>query len=135
MLVTLKVESRMTNGAYAIFENVVPPGRGVPLHVHTREDETLYVVEGNLQVVLGDKTQVTTAGDFVNMPRGVPHRFQNVGSQPAKLLLSFNPGGLEQMFVEVGTPVAASPDKAPEVTPDDIQKARKVAERYGGQWL
>ena len=80
MLVTLKVESRMTNGAYAIFENVVPPGRGVPLHVHTWEDETLYGVEGNLQVVLGDRTQVTTAGDFVNMPRGVPHRFQNVGS-------------------------------------------------------
>jgi quercetin dioxygenase-like cupin family protein len=135
MLVTLKADSRMTGGAYAVFENVVPPGRGVPLHVHTREDETLYLLDGELEVVLGEKTEFAATGDFVNMPRGIPHRFRNVGSRAANLLLSFTPGGLEQMFVDVGTPVAASPDKAPEVTPEDIRKARKLAEKYGGRWL
>lgn len=135
MLLTLKADSRMTDGAYAVYENVVPPGRGVPLHVHTREDETLYLLDGDLQVVLGEKTQVATTGDFVNMPRGIPHRFQNIGNRAARLLLSFTPGGLEQMFVEIGTPVSASLDKAPEVTPEDIQKARKLAEKYGGRWL
>lgn len=135
MQLTLKADSQMTGGAYAIFENVIPPGRGVPLHVHTREDETLYVLEGDLQVVLGEKTRHASTGDFVNMPRGIGHRFQNVGNQPARLLLSFCPGGMEQMFIEIGTPIEASPAKAPEVTPDDIRKARTLAVRYGGRWL
>ena len=130
----MKLDSRMTAGAYALYEDIVLPGRGVPLHVHTREDETIYVLEGNLQITIGDKTYAAQPGDIANMPRNLPHKFQNTGSRPAKMVLSFTPGGFEQVFLEVGKPVVDTHEPPP-ITSADITKTRDVAARYGAKWL
>jgi quercetin dioxygenase-like cupin family protein len=131
IMVTIKADSHMTAGAYAVFEDLVLPGQGMRLHVHTREDETLYVLEGELQVVLGDQTYSARVGDFAHMARGIPHRFQNISDKPARMVLSYSPGGFEQFFLDVGKPVTDPEAAPPEVTPQDIRKAREVAQMYG----
>lgn len=135
VLMTIKADSRLTGGTYAVFEDVVYPGHGVPLHVHTREDETIRVVEGELEIVLGDHSLSAKVGDFAHMPRNVPHRFQNRGTKPARMILSFTPGGGEQLFTEIGKPAVGPGVEPPAVTVEDIRRAREVAGRYGMKWL
>lgn len=129
--VTIRADSEMTGGAYSAFEDLVLPGQGPPLHTHTNEDETMYVIEGELEVVLGDKTYTARPGDFAHMARGVPHRFKNISDKPARMLLTYTPGGFEKWFLDIGTPVTDANAKPPAVTPEDIAKALKAAEGYG----
>src|SRR5687767_7832480 len=76
-----------TDGKYALWETIVPPGGGPPPHVHSREEEGFYVLEGEITFRVGDQRLVATAGMFANMPVGTPHSFKNEGSQPAKMLI------------------------------------------------
>ncbi len=87
-----------SNSQYFVFEAVVPPGAGPPLHVQTREEEAFYVLEGQITFYLGAESQVTGPGSFVHVPRGVVHRFQNGTSTAAKILIWFSPAGIEKMF-------------------------------------
>lgn len=129
--VTVKVRSGDTAGAYSVFEDVVPPGGGPPPHTHSREDETMYVLEGELEATLGGGTQTVRAGTFVHMPRGVPHSFKNVSDKPARLLMSYVPGGFEAWFAEVGTPVRPGGAAPPKSSQEDIRRAIAAAERHG----
>jgi quercetin dioxygenase-like cupin family protein len=120
-----------TNGRYALWEAVVPPGGGPPPHVHSREEEGFYVLEGEITFQIGDERLVAGAGTFANMPVGTLHSFRNNGSRPAKMLISVAPAGLEQMFIEVGHPVAEGATTAPLPTKDELEKLLAVAARYG----
>lgn len=93
-----KVRAEQSNGRLTALENVIPPGEGPPLHRHANEDETWQVLEGELRFRLGDVIRRAPAGTFVFVPRGVPHCFQNVGTQPARILVIFTPSGMEQFF-------------------------------------
>jgi quercetin dioxygenase-like cupin family protein len=64
-----------SGGAYFAMEAIVPAGGGPPPHIHRNEDETFYVLEGEVEFLLGDRPVKGTAGDFVNVPRGTVHRF------------------------------------------------------------
>lgn len=103
-------------------------------HTHTKEDETIFVLEGRLRAWLDGKQYDVKAGDFVHMPRGVEHYFKNVTDDPTRLLLSYTPGGFEQWFLDVGTPAAPDSKTAPATTPEDIKKAVAEAQRYGVQF-
>ena len=70
-----------TNGKYAMWEAIVPPGGGPPPHVHSREEEGFYILEGEITLHVGDERIVATAGMFANMPVGTPHSFKNESSQ------------------------------------------------------
>jgi mannose-6-phosphate isomerase-like protein (cupin superfamily) len=94
-----------TNGKYALWEAIVPLGGGSPPHVHSREEEGFYILEGEITLQVGDKRLVASAGIFANMPVGTPHSFKNEGSQPARMLISVAPAGLEKMFFEFGVPL------------------------------
>src|SRR5207245_7145029 len=85
-----------TNGKYALWEAIVPPGGGPPLHVHSREEEGFYVLEGEITFTVNGERVVASAGMFANMPVGTPHSFKNEGSQPARMLISVAPAGLEK---------------------------------------
>lgn len=119
-----------TNGRYSMFEATVLPGGGPPPHIHRREDETFYVLEGEITFQIGDERRVATPGTFIHMPIGNEHAFKNESDQPAKMLISFAPAGLEGMFFEVGKPLAEgeSPD---EPSPDEINSLLETASRYG----
>src|SRR3954451_20005186 len=95
-----------TDGKYALFEAQVGPGGGPPPHVHSREEEGFYVLDGEITFTANGERVVAKAGTFANMPVGTPHGFRNEGDRPAGMLLSVAPGGLGQMFFEVGVPPA-----------------------------
>jgi quercetin dioxygenase-like cupin family protein len=120
-----------TNGKYALWEAIVPPGGGPPPHVHSREEEGFYVLEGEITFMIGDKRIVASAGVFANMPVGMPHSFKNESSKPAKMLISVAPAGLEKMFFEFGQPVAQGATTAPPPTKEEIEKLLAVAPKYG----
>ena len=74
-----------TSGKYAMWEAIVPPGGGPPPHVHSREEEGFYIVEGEITLQIGEKRIVATAGMFANMPVGTPHSFKQPHGQDADL--------------------------------------------------
>ena len=120
-----------TNGKYAMWEAIVPPGGGPPPHVHSREEEGFYILEGEITFMIGEQRLVATAGMFANMPVGTPHSFKNESSKPAKMLISVAPAGLEGMFFEVGVPVTQGATTAPLPTKAEIEKLLAVAPIYG----
>lgn len=132
--VTLKLQAQKPGSGYAIFEDFILPGVDTPFHIHTREEEFWYMLEGELTWYVGDQVFNAKKGDFFNTPRGVRHRFQNSSKQPARMLLGYSPGGFEKWFLDVGEPVV--PDAPPPpVTPEKIQKAIKAAEGYGVKFV
>jgi len=120
-----------TNGRYALWEAVVLPGGGPPPHVHSREEEGFYVLEGEITFTVDGERVVATAGTFANMPVGTPHSFKNESNRPARMLISVAPAGLERMFFEVGVPLAEGATTAAPPTPDEIERLLAAAPRYG----
>src|SRR3712207_2724007 len=104
-VLTYKITSERTGGAYSLFEVVSEPGGGPPPHVQHREDEAFYVLEGEFEFVAEGDTIKAEAGSLVYVPRGKLHVHKNVGVEPGRMLLSQTPGGLyERFFEEVGEP-------------------------------
>ena len=97
--VTHKVSGSETNGAYSMLE-VELDGDGPPLHIHKAEDEAFYVLEGEINLLMGERNIRATAGSFVFVPRGTIHTFSQIGEQPAKFLVTYSPSGFEHFFDE-----------------------------------
>jgi quercetin dioxygenase-like cupin family protein len=95
----VRVPAAATDGAYSIVEIVADPGDSTPLHVHEKEDEYLLVLEGSARVVLGEQTIEATAGQTVEMKRGIPHAWGNPSDKPVRLLFTATPGGCEEALV------------------------------------
>jgi quercetin dioxygenase-like cupin family protein len=120
-----------TNGKYALWEALVPPGGGPPPHVHSREEEGFYVLDGEITLTVNGERVVATAGTFANMPVGTAHSFKNESDRPARMLISVAPAGLEQMFFEGGVPLAEGVTTALPPTKEEIEKLLAVAPKYG----
>lgn len=117
---TFKLRAAQSNGALTVFENVIAPGDGPPLHVHESEGESWQVLQGELRFRLGESIQRAPAGTFVYVPPGTPHCFQNVGAEPARILVMFSPAGMESFFERFAAlpPGQAGPDAFAEVGRD-----------------
>ena len=120
-----------TNGKYALIEALVGPGGGPPPHVHSREEEGFYILEGEITFTINGERVVATAGMFANMPVGTPHSFKNENDKPAKMLVSVAPAGLEKMFMEIGVSLAEGATTALPPTREEIEKLLAVAPKYG----
>jgi mannose-6-phosphate isomerase-like protein (cupin superfamily) len=110
----LKASRHSTGGALSVFETTIAAGS--PLHVHDREDECFYILDGELSVRCGGDAFDAAADSFVFLPCGRPHPFWAPGP-PARLLLIAVPGGIEDYFREIN---AATDDER-----------HQVGERYG----
>jgi quercetin dioxygenase-like cupin family protein len=124
-----------TNGAFFQFEAIVPPGGGPPPHIHRAEDETFYLIEGSLELHLGEKVVMAKAGDFVSFPKGTAHSFKNVGSTTAKMLVTCVPAGLEKYFEEVFPRVEDRTAPPPPVTEELLQKMRQAAPKHNLEFV
>lgn len=120
-----------TNGAYVVMEATLPPNGGPPRHVHQREDETMFVLAGEITFYLGDTTRVLKKGDFIFAPRGIPHHFKNTGTEEAILLETASPAGIERYFESIGRQLKdrSSPPVPP--TKEDIATMIATAPSYG----
>src|SRR5215467_1658283 len=128
---TIKATAASTGGAFGLVESLVAPGFSPPLHVHHREDESFWVLEGEVSMQCGERTFRATAGSFVFLPRDVPHTFVVEGARPARMFTLLTPGGGEGVFVDGGRP--AEHDGFPPATPPDIERLKRVSERYGAE--
>jgi quercetin dioxygenase-like cupin family protein len=90
-----------TGGVFSVMEFTTPPGGGPKPHLHEREAETFYVLEGTYEILVGDRTVRAEPGALVYSPGGSAHGFRNIGAAPARLLCTFTPGGVESMFEEM----------------------------------
>ncbi len=97
--VTYKIVATDTDGAFSMLEFELV-GDGPPQHIHKNEEETFYVLEGEMKVLLGKRTFSAKAGSFVFIPRGTVHAFCRAGQEPAKALATFSPAGFEKFFEE-----------------------------------
>jgi mannose-6-phosphate isomerase-like protein (cupin superfamily) len=89
-----------TSGAYALIETANDPSTGVRLHVHEREDETWFILEGEYVFQVGSQTMFVHAGDYVFGPRNVPHSYANRSSAVARALIMVTPSGFEGFWRE-----------------------------------
>ena len=94
----IKARGGTTGGAFALLENVIPPGEGPPRHLHRLEDEMWFVQEGAFRFIADGEVLHAPAGSFVFVPRGTEHCFQNIGSRAARILVMFAPAGMERFF-------------------------------------
>ena len=120
-----------TNGAFAMFEAFVPPQHGPPPHVHHREDEVFYVIEGEFTFTIAGQPVLATAGQTIFGKRDVPHTFKNSGDKPGRLIIIVTPAGLEQFFMEVGVPLDSPQSQPVEPSVADIGRLLAAAPRYG----
>lgn len=112
------VTSRDTDGTLALGHALVRPGGEPPLHVHAREDETFYVLDGDVTFQRGGERIEARPGDAVFMPRGVQHGFA-VHGEAARLVQVFTPGGLEEAFRSLSEPAPVDElPPAPQGPPD-----------------
>jgi len=102
-----KIKSSNTQGVFSVVEFVTPPGKGVALHVHEREDELVYLLEGEIEVTLGNQKMKAVPGVMALLPRGIPHGFTNIGKKQSILLDTIFPGQFDNYFVELAALYAA----------------------------
>lgn len=115
-----------TGGLLVFGEARLPPHTSGPaLHVHTREDESTYVVEGVLTVAVGEDLFDLTAGEFAWLPRGVRHTFANRSSGLTRVIGVIVPAGLERMFAEQASYFASL------VGPPDREAIAEISQTYG----
>ncbi|WP_264214243.1 cupin domain-containing protein [Leisingera thetidis] len=129
---TIKISGAETGGSFALLEAIVPPGGGPPPHRHSREDETFYILDGELEIVAGGETSAAGAGTVILLPKGSVHQFKNTGTTAARMLILAAPAGLEEFFAEVSQePGTFSADNPPAIDPSQIGKMLELAPKYG----
>jgi mannose-6-phosphate isomerase-like protein (cupin superfamily) len=129
-LYTAKAVGKDTGWAYTLVEaNTPPKGRSLP-KIHHREDTTFYVLEGELEFMVGDELSVVGAGYFLYVGRGHWHTYENAGTGPARHLEMITPAGIEKFFEEVSVPTMdrSSP---PPFGQEDLDRLVASAPKYG----
>jgi len=132
---TILADSTETNGAYALVHARVLPGGGPPPHVHSREAEAFYVLEGEIEFLIEGQWKVVGAGGHVMAQPGTPHAFRNATSQTAQMIFWVMPGGFEHYFEQIGRPVQDASLPQPPPTESEITKMIELAPDYGIKFL
>ena len=119
-LAVIKTTADETAGQLTIVEITAPPGLQVPLHVHRRDDEGFWILEGNVTFEVGGATIEARAGDYAFGPRNIPHRY-TVGNDGCRMLFIMVPGGLEDLIRETGEP---APSRTVPPLPEPLDPAQ-----------
>ena len=127
---TFLVTGEQSGGAYFILEAFVPPGGGPPPHIHQREEECFYLLQGQLTMTLGDRQITVAAGDFVQVARGTVHTFVNDGDEVVRMLagvlLAGRHGALDDRGLDPALDRSSTP---PPATPEMIARMLAAAPR------
>ncbi|GAB3398994.1 quercetin 2,3-dioxygenase [Flindersiella endophytica] len=127
---TVKAGGDQTGGAYTLIEWSAPEGFGPPLHVHNKEDEAFYLLDGQIAINCGDRRWTAGPGDFVFLPHGIPHSFLVTEGVVRGLQLT-TPSGFEHFAAELGRPAEHS--GLPTPSEPDVPHLIDVSRRYDYQ--
>ena len=130
---TVLVDHTETGGRYDLIEGHKHAGDQTPPHRHTRYDEQLYVVEGELTVWIGKRKVVLHDGETFTIPAGTDHVVAATGAGPTRSLVIASPSGFARLIQEAGTPDTGS--APPELTPADLERVNRVATEVGDEIL
>ena len=125
--VTHKLISQQTGGGYYLFESEFDPESGNRLHVHAYEDEVVYVMQGTIQIRLGNGRLEASEGGVAHLPKGIAHALYNPLKMPLRIVALAIPGGMEQFFDEL--------ESAMQDGSMDDAKHREISRKYGIEWL
>ena len=115
-----------TNNQMTEWVNEAPPGMGIPMHIHTKEDEIFRVLKGQVKITVGAKTIVLNPGDMAYAPKNIPHAWEIVGTETASMATSAFPAGMEHMFEELNALPAGPPD---------FERVTQICSDYGIQFV
>lgn len=128
------VSGEQTNGSFAVIEMTVPPGAGPVPHAHPAIEESFYILEGKVRFTSEAGEYIAGKGALVSIPKGgIVHHFKNQSDQPAKLLCTVIPAGLDAFFVEAATTMETLKGQTSEATIKEEMK--RISEKYGQQLL
>ncbi len=116
-LVNIRLRGADTGGQFSWVDELLPVGSETPYHIHHNEDETFYVIEGNVSFLLDGRLIQAAAGAIVFLPKKIPHGFRVMGDRPARLINLISPASFERIFVEAGDP-AMTPELPIPSVPD-----------------
>ncbi len=136
-LAEIKATAADTGGRMSIIEITAPAGLEAPLHVHHRDDEGFWILEGDLTLEVGDATIEASAGDYVFGPRDVPHRY-TVGDRGCRMLFILVPGGIEDVMRLTSEPAATRtlpPPPEQEPSPEEIERIKAIIKEHGYELL
>ena len=122
-----KLTQQHTGGAYYLFEFEFDPESGNRLHVHRHEDEVVHVLEGEIEIRLGDGTLRASVGGVAHLPKRIPHGLYNPLKTRSRYLAIAIPGGMENFFDELSA--------AQEAGSLNDAEHRRISLKYGIEWL
>lgn len=122
----IKLTGKETNGQFASIIQNLPPGTGVPRHIHNSNDEHFHILAGEVHFEFGDDESTLKAGDMIFLPRNIPHSIRSVGDQTAVIALTVTPAGAENMFMELSELPAGAPN---------FEKVSEICGKYGISFL
>lgn len=122
--IVYKIKGEATGGLVSVVEHPIEPGVLVPPHMHSKEDELSYVLEGEIGVRVGEQEFQAVQGTYIFKPRGIPHAFWNASGKPARIMEIITPAGFEGYFKDMDNLLQQG-------TPPDIAKIAQIRTRYG----
>ncbi|MBI1225021.1 MAG: cupin domain-containing protein [Bacteroidetes bacterium] len=132
-VLTWLATGKETGGQFSIFEAKGVPGMEPPPHIHANEDETYYLLEGEMLFKVGDREFVGKPGDYVYLPKNVRHEFK-VLSPHFRCIVSIYPAGLEHYFEPLTVPHTSDNIPPPSTTPpppEAMEMMKKLDEQFG----
>jgi quercetin dioxygenase-like cupin family protein len=133
-LVVIRATASDTGGQMTIVEVTEPPGHEAPLHVHRREDEAFYILQGSATIQVGDESFEVGPGDYAFGPRDIPHRY-SIGPDGCRMLFICTPGGFEKLVREMSVPAESRTLPPPSDEEPDWEHVAAVAKAHGCELL
>jgi quercetin dioxygenase-like cupin family protein len=132
--VIVKATTEQTGGRFSQFETIDPRGTATPLHSHRNEEETFYVLEGEVALLVDGEWIDVSAGDYALVPRDTPHAYV-VRCKQARMLVTFSPGGFEEVFSDLGVPVSEQAQPPIETVLPPVEEIVRAFAPYGCEIL
>lgn len=129
-LLSVLISNKDTNGQFSLLHGYEIQGLEPPPHTHTKEDESFYLISGEIRYKVGEEVLNAKKGDWVFLPRNVQHSF-NVITEKAEVLIHLSPGGFEDYFIEMSEPAKEMVIPPRPGGPPDVQRIIETASRYG----
>jgi quercetin dioxygenase-like cupin family protein len=130
VVMTRLVSGEQTDGQFCLFENRSGGQTKTPIHVHAHDDETVYVVDGQLTAVMDGEARTLSPGESLFLKRGIPHQLMNPGNRPTRYILIGTPSLFEEFLAEAGRELREG-EMAEPPTPADIERLKAAAPRFG----
>jgi quercetin dioxygenase-like cupin family protein len=133
-LAVIKTTAAQSGGQLTIIDVTNPPGFEAPLHVHHRDDEGFWILEGNATFQVGERTLEASTGDYLFGPRDIPHRY-TAGDSGCRMLFIMVPGGMEDVVRATSEPAASRTLPPPPDEEPDLDAIKAIVKEHGYELL